>query len=876
MNLNKLNYQIHRYKSGHQLIASTLSLSRTDQDTVDRLSDISGQVRPGENFEPYFTCYPLPSEKEFVIARTWQDTKAARAGCVLTKSVFIPMKEWENAIAVTIIFNMLLQATFDEHFPNQSGTYPSNQERVSDGPFEELVESMFLEPRQPIVIFDGNNETEIIIRLYTVLWPNLRRRFASCTFALAPRSVNNRPFDLLFSRTDLRTRFSDWKGRRIEGLKNNRKPARHRWTKNLAFRIFGTDKPSLYERNDSSLLHVVSDANENTLRLSLLWEELLTKASRESSPTAILGLLDIINSQPIFSEQLYFDIRPLIKKAIDNGMSKLSPEENWKFFAALLVKHSRKLMDRAMLWDVKNACTVLAQNDPQLAINFISKFDPAPERIPAILYASIGDGLATYTKRNGLNIADQIPKNLGLPLLSASLDFAQIIMSGIAEKQAYLFEYLLKYFVSKDQRPINRAKRNLLEFVQSPLHKDVLSLIFSEPLTLEFFNRGLIKIEENTHLAVREFDHTLLKNSAKFKIYPTLLNFAIVNIEAGRTSNLIVKILQEQPQLFKSFYYNPTLDKKIRNQIVSDTLVKDGKSIIEFISKEKELISDILTVLKDNKKSNKDLLLNLVLTASLTIPERLEMLVQFKPAIINKHPKTLIYQFLSTAIYTKSLWPVLVKIINKLDPFNSEAFINYVFNNLNKNLSAETSFELLIACGTNIKRSLVNEVDLISERLSSDINSETKKVILDNWLGLLRSSSNLDKQRRTAVYILEFAFERYNSDPTFLILPTFPIIYQLFKDGRSLGRVIVSWFFNDWDKCKTIRQDLVHRYLNSDWSRIGLFQIAKKTGITEEIISILSDSKSGRRFIAQAIKESEENPRQLDKTLIKQLHKLTK
>ncbi|MGY3211938.1 GAP1-N1 domain-containing protein [Mucilaginibacter sp. HD30] len=874
MDLNRLNYQIHRYKSGHQLIASTISLARTDQDTVDRLSDISGQVRPGETFEPYFTCYPLPSEKDFVIARTWQDTKAARAGCVLTKSILVPIREWESAADITEIFQLLLASTFDERFPDQNVIDRFRHKRISDGPFEELVEALFLEPRQPIVIFDGNHETEIIMRLYTVFWPNLRRKFASCTFALAPRSVNSRPFDLLFSRTDLRTRFSDWKGRRIEGLKNNRKPARHRWTNNLSFRIFGNDQPVLYDRNENSLLHMVSDANESTLRLSLLWEELITKASEESSPTAILGLLDIINAQQIFSERLYFDLRPLIKRAIDHGMAKLSAEDNWKFFAALLVKHSRKLMGRAMLLDVKNACTVLAQHEPQLAINFILKFDPAPEKIPAVLYASIGDGLAIYARKNGMQISGQVPEKLGLLLLSTSQSYAREIMSAIGDKQTYLNEYLRKYFVSKDQKPVKRAKSNLLQFVRSPSHKDALALILNEPLTFDFFYRSLIKIEENTHLAIREFDQLLLKKSAKFKAFPTLLNFAIIDNEFGKTSELIVNIIQEQPQLFRTFYYNSALSNSVRDQIVNDTLLSNADEIIESFSKDKDLILDIISVLKENKKSNKDLLFRLVLTASLTIQERLEVLVQLTPATINKQAQASLYALLSIAIATRTSWPMLVKIINKLDQFHSEAFADYVLSDRGKNASAELTFELLSACGANIKRSLVNNVDLISDRLSHEISGQANKITLDNWLSLLRTSSNLDKQRRTAVYILEFAFERYTSDPTFLIIPTFPIVYQVFKEGRSLGRVIVSWFFDDWDKCKTIRHDLVDRYLKSDWSRIGLFQVAKKAGITKDVISILSDSKRGRRFITEVIEKSEEASGQVDKALLKQLHKL--
>jgi hypothetical protein len=56
-----IHQQKHGYRAGHQLLGSTLRLDRTDQDVIDRLSDLSGQVRPGETIPPYLTVYPLPT-----------------------------------------------------------------------------------------------------------------------------------------------------------------------------------------------------------------------------------------------------------------------------------------------------------------------------------------------------------------------------------------------------------------------------------------------------------------------------------------------------------------------------------------------------------------------------------------------------------------------------------------------------------------------------------------------------------------------------------------------------------------------------------------------------------------------------------------------
>ncbi|HXO71602.1 MAG TPA: hypothetical protein VN838_21795, partial [Bradyrhizobium sp.] len=105
---DRVDEQKHGYRSGHQLLAASIKLSREDQDTVDRLSDMAGPLQPGETFSPYLTSYPLPGGTHYVLARTWQDLAAPRAGCVLTRSLFVPMPMWERLDNLTSLLPHLL------------------------------------------------------------------------------------------------------------------------------------------------------------------------------------------------------------------------------------------------------------------------------------------------------------------------------------------------------------------------------------------------------------------------------------------------------------------------------------------------------------------------------------------------------------------------------------------------------------------------------------------------------------------------------------------------------------------------------------------------------------------------------------------------
>src|SRR5687768_8436973 len=92
----RVDQTVHGYRRGHQLIAASVQLDADDAELVRRLSDLSGILTPETPFLPYLTAYPLPSNRYYVVAKTWLDEMAPRDGCVLTHSLLVPMKAWER------------------------------------------------------------------------------------------------------------------------------------------------------------------------------------------------------------------------------------------------------------------------------------------------------------------------------------------------------------------------------------------------------------------------------------------------------------------------------------------------------------------------------------------------------------------------------------------------------------------------------------------------------------------------------------------------------------------------------------------------------------------------------------------------------------
>ena len=218
--------QLHGYRQGHQLLSSTIRLPKPDQDLIDRLSDVAGPLSPGERFAPYLTLYPLPSEALYVVARTWQDLEAPRAGCVRTRSVLVPMSEWQEMQDLVSIVAVATAAGADQPAERRAPVADAILLPPVD-PLQgtELIEALFLEERAPIVVFDAENPEPLALRVATALWPGFRGTFSMSTFARSPRTIGRKSFDLVFASNEARSRFADWKGRRIDGRK--RAHARH-------------------------------------------------------------------------------------------------------------------------------------------------------------------------------------------------------------------------------------------------------------------------------------------------------------------------------------------------------------------------------------------------------------------------------------------------------------------------------------------------------------------------------------------------------------------------------------------------------------------------------------------------------------------------
>lgn len=848
--MSEILYQVHGYKNGHQLLNSNVELDSIDQDSVDRLSDISGALRPGEDFSPYLTCYPLPSEKYFIIARTWQDSQNKRAGCVITKSLLIPFQEWIDTPTISTYFQTILEADSSISTGLNSTKRELLSPYVVEHP-EELVESIFLEHRQPILVFNSKDAENITIRLYSVFWPSLRGKFACCTYALSQRSINNRLFDLLFAPQTVKTKFSEWQGRRIDLSAS--KPARHRWTLQLTESIFYQEKPTLYSNDILQFTPYISDYDEGTVRLTLLWNELSLKAKTESSPMAVLGLLDIINSQDGLKTKLYNEIKPLIIDSVLNATKKLAAKEAWKFYGSLLIKHQERFMDRQMMTLVKEQCTNLAELNSNEAISFIYELSNNNKTTPSTLYASIGDGISKSIDFD--EVFFSIPTSSHIPIMLAASSKAlcsQLLESPSREHDVIaFFEH-----ANAPTKYLTKAEVNLAHFISKPSHKNILSLLLDRANN-DTFPKTINIIGKNTSFATKEFNPILIKNAKRLGQVNSLVN-SIVEFKNNTTNlQLVIDIINSDFHYIEWFIAQNCFSNKEKNNVLTSILSNTSSQIVNTFNKNGQLSHDTYRVLMQNT-NNKIILGNFVTYAKLPSQTAIDTLSMLKEQEIVSIDKDLLMAFLLDNIpiaSTAATTDKLAQLTSIARQISAPQLINRLLSGKQSSKSVRSTLTVLIHCNKRIQHELERNIDHVSILLAKNLSNSFDKELVSNWLSLTKNSSqHPSKQTTAAGYLLNYAYSLNDVDPTDILEFSFPIVYKNCKRKKSPALVFPFFFFKDLDKCAQLQEELIDRYFKMQWPPLGLLKISYEVGILDQTIDSILSRNGGKKFLNEAKK----------------------
>lgn len=300
---NKIEQLLHGYGRGHERLAGSISLDPHDADLVGRLTDLSGTLSGEIQFEPYLTAYPLPSGSHYAVARTWPDSEAPRSGCVMTHTLLVPMSIWEQMTELNALAEMFRFPERRVADPGYNLSLPLRRGGASDvsilfaaplaSPVLDFVQKFFGDGTKPIVWFGKKHPSELVWLLLRGLWPKARARFSACTMCLQPRTLEDRPFDLMFASADSYPRFVKLGDSHFidDSLNHSRqKVPVEDWCREWAQRLF------LSTESTHSWTDIWDELDDEPTAIRKLYLIQSMAKSASSAPQAAVGKMDLLES----------------------------------------------------------------------------------------------------------------------------------------------------------------------------------------------------------------------------------------------------------------------------------------------------------------------------------------------------------------------------------------------------------------------------------------------------------------------------------------------------------------------------------------------------------------------------------------------------
>ncbi|WP_265451617.1 hypothetical protein [Enterobacter hormaechei] len=840
--------QVHGYRKGHQLLASSTILSREDQAVVDRLSDVAGPLRPREQFAPYLTAYPLPSGLYYVIARTWQDQSVPRAGCVRTKSVLVNMHDWAYRMPLVAVLRLLDSSALPEEkdavCAELNELHGEEYPRVSGFNTNEFLEALFLEEPNPVVVFDAPEPEYIALRLLTALWPDIRQRFSLSTFALSPRRIGGRDLDLVFSPSNAKSRFSDWSGRRVDG--RQLQDERHRWTKFIAHRVFDMPEPALLSDHMLALLGGRDVGNVSVLRVALLWDELFSKLSH--TPSAALGLLDIANSGMVASTDALLALEPRLVEAVLSFRQTTSPDDAWDFLGAI----ARKLYGRDMPAGkaaVVRLAEYLAEQAPEGAFRLLEQADSG-----GAIY-SLLPGIAKGLSRGPLLRVRQ-------GLLNASINiFARLICAGgaLAERISADNELIKTAGVvlRGAEKPLShKAGRALLPFLTEDRHLPAAEIVIPELNSGDVITE-LRWLRDANNFQSRDICEVLIKRAAKVDALNDVRDVFMESEINGRVADLLALTLTPSESDVQWLLNEKRLSKTVSTGLLVDLLRKADDVQFEAVMLNENLFARVISGIFDDAV---DILMRAALQQHLPVDMFIRLIRYVYPRIDSVQQSSL-------AEYT------LKRCLRRRFEGNEGEFLSALLGILGERLDgrwvikegtgkgvaadiASRNMVIFENAPVSARLRIVAAVDeiayVLKDRrvldLSEEANNACAQLMFDAEMSVTSRRALVD----AANTLIPILLNARRQPVSLIIAALFPIVYkELEKSVDVPESVNLFFYFLDWDRCKTARNDLVHAFMTSSWRPGHLALTACRCGEVSRMIKKVARSYEGEDYLIQ-------------------------
>ena len=854
-----IHQQLHGYRKGHQLLSGSLDLDNRDQDVVDRLSDLTGRLRPGELFDPYLSAYPLPSEAYYVLARTFQDLKAPRSGCVLTRSLFVPMNAWVELTNLDSLLAMLLAVHEGEEArvrknPPDGGPRP---EKVRDGRMVDLVQALFLEDERPIVVFEAAEAGLIATRLLVALWPGLRRHFSVCTLALGPRRLGERDFDLVFAPTTARSRFSGDAYRRIDVLGSVASETVHRSATPTAARIFCSDQPSLAGRDVLGFLAEEELGDRAAVRMVLRWNELASRA--EKTPTAVLGMLDILNSRGGLGEEGWDRLLPAVGGALEMATVGLSARASWEFLLALSAKVGWGVAPAGAAVKLEVAARSLARREPKEALRALEGLDSGMYGWAPVV-KGVGDGVVESAVFEALSEhLGRLGPNMLLSLVDLSDCFGERLVKAMNATPDRWIGTVVRALKGDDAHACRRVRRRLVLLVDEAIVAETLPHMLAEIsgqelaiLAVELGRRGTLGLES--------VSAALAKAARNTHSVDVVRDEVVRQSRGGEADAFLLKLVALTKR--DVVWLLDVDDGGLVGRLLTALLAEAGATTIRSTLSSGRLTARVVSVLRKALPASASEVARILRLGLMRSGPRLDVGFEVV-SMVPQEERREIEKWLLRELFSAAR-PGDARVARAIAEFGGVMTAEELVSAATvSSISPQRVSENLVVLGAAEKARdrVVGVVDVLSRCLVERRREELGEDAYRAWGAMLADAGAVDPERRiiAAGTVLGFASRHVSYPVSALVVAAFPTVYRelaklkdLVGPRRGLPG-LPSYFRLRWKKPKDGRRELidalVNMFLRSSWPPADLMVAALEADAGERVVKHIRRRLPGARYL---------------------------
>ena len=880
-----VHQQIHGYRKGHQLLSSSMGLSPKDQDTIDRLSDMAGPLRPGEVFEPYLTAYPLPGGSHYVVGRTFQDLTAVRSGCVVTRSVLISLADWAELDSVEGILSILVAPGREEEAKDcevsVKGAPPA---KVKDPRVLDLVEAVFFEEPQPVVYFEAVEADAIASCLLVSLWPSLRCKFAVCTYTLGPRRIGETYFDLVFAPVTARARFLDFPQRRIGAGVPRFKEPKSRWSRPTAFHIFGSERPSVVANDPLGVLAHDKDGDRAKLRLVLLWNDLAARA--EETPRAVLGMLDILNARDGNQERVWNALLPTIIHAVDMAIHQLSTGDAWTFLLSLEVKVSIRRRSPTLMSLIEGAVCGLADRDISEALAHLETETRERTDVPPHALKGLADGVAkSELFPDVLEWLGGIPPSVVLRMLDGSEAFLRRALEALRLEPDQWIRVFSRVFDEPEPVLLTGVRRKLTHLVDVEV-AETITQVMLDRVSSEELVELVAEIGARRDFASGVFDEAIVK-AAKGSGGLELVRDAVANRFSGKGADRFLLATLELNKSAVEWLEGAFQDSQRATRLLIEVVEAASDNRIREMSSDEGLLRAVLKLLAHDCRSGARqmarILLLGVVAAEQAIDYGFRVLTYLPQRERDELGKWILREALGgTCVEDQRVSDLLSQYGTKMHP---NELVKVAVKKSAPSKRVGSNIVMLNAGPPRLRSAVVAQIDALSAYLVERPQEDLGQAAYIAWATMIKDSKTEGReiQIRAARTVFHFALGMLRYPVSSLIVESFPIVYEEKAMLRDSGRpdwvstwdMYTShlWLANKRSKRRSrgLVVRLVDAFMKSRWPPAELLVVAIQVGVVKKVVRRIRSKSSGELYLADIRHDASRLERTLRGQILKQL-----